>query len=144
MKKFECTLALYKAGNIFVWSERGVKPLLDALDGGEDFCAAVAVDKVVGRAAAFLYQKLGVSEVFAEVASIGALELLKKAGIKISARTTVQKIINRKRRGPCPMEEAVATIGDSDIDGAIKAIKARAKELFATSASSYTKTSGKV
>ena len=35
--------------------ERGVKPLLNFIDKGEDFYGFFVADKVVGKAAAFLY-----------------------------------------------------------------------------------------
>ena len=58
------------------WSSRarGVKPLLDAIDQGSGrFSKARCYDRVVGRAAAFLYAKLGVASVFAPVMSVGAI-----------------------------------------------------------------------
>lgn len=53
-------------------TERGVKPLLQWLDGENSVKGFSAVDKVVGRAAAFLYVLLEVKEVYAGVMSEGA------------------------------------------------------------------------
>ena len=89
---------------------RGVKPLLDWLDKGpslQNFCAA---DKVVGRAAAFLYCLLGVSEVYAHVMSRPAAEVLTACGIHVEAGEFTDGIINRKGTGPCPFESAVMHI----------------------------------
>lgn len=91
---------------------RGVKPLLNWLDNGpslQEFCAA---DRVVGRAAAFLYCLLGVSEVYARVMSRPAAEILSANGISIYADTVPDGIINRKGTGPCPFEAAVLHIAD--------------------------------
>lgn len=68
------TAVLCRDGELFVSRERGVKPLLDWLDSGRDFRGFSAADKVVGKAAAFLYVLLGVREVRAPVMSGGAAE----------------------------------------------------------------------
>ena len=95
---------------IYTATVRGVKPLLDWLDNGpslQDFCAA---DKVVGRAAAFLYCLLGVREVYARVMSRPAADVLTAHGISVQADTLTDGIINRKGTGPCPFEAAVMGI----------------------------------
>lgn len=95
-------------------TERGVKPLLNWLDSGvklEGFCAA---DKVVGRATAFLYCLLGVTEVYAHVMSRPALQVLREHGISAEAGILTDGIINRKGTGPCPFEAAVMEITDAE------------------------------
>ena len=89
---------------------RGVKPLLDWLDSDislEGYCAA---DRVVGRAAAFLYCLLGVKEVYSRVMSRPAADVLKAHGIAVCTDTLTDGIINRKGTGPCPFESAVMEI----------------------------------
>ena len=61
--------------------ERGVKPLLNLIDLGEDFSGFFVADKVVGKAASMLYILLKIEEIFAEVISQPALEILNKNGI---------------------------------------------------------------
>ncbi|MBO5006585.1 MAG: DUF1893 domain-containing protein, partial [Clostridia bacterium] len=63
------TCVLVKGDEVISFSERGVKPLLALLSQNkklESFCAA---DKVVGKAAAFLYLLLGVKNLHALVIS---------------------------------------------------------------------------
>ena len=51
------TCVLCKSDKVYTSNERGVKPLLNWLDSNinlNDFCAA---DKVIGKAAAFLYEQ---------------------------------------------------------------------------------------
>ena len=62
-------------------TERGVKPLLQWLDGENRVKGFSAVDKVVGRAAAFLYVLLEVKEVYAGVMSEGAAHYFICAGL---------------------------------------------------------------
>ena len=77
----------------------------------------------VGRAAAFLYVKLGVSYVFAPVMAKGAVAILMRHGIEPSFDLEVPGIRNRANDGPCPMEHAVREIADTDVDAAVAAIR---------------------
>lgn len=69
----------------------------------EDFYCA---DKVVGKAAAFMYAILKPRELYAFVLSEKAREVLDKYGIKYFYGEKVPAIINRKGDGFCPMETA--------------------------------------
>ena len=108
------TCVLCKEEDVFKSSERGIKPLLGWLDDGiskSGFCAA---DKVVGKAAAFLYVLLGIEELYANVISTTAVEVLSQYNIKIHFNTKTDYIINRAGNGRCPMESAVLNINDPD------------------------------
>ena len=121
------TLALVKGDEIITSFERGVRPLLDLLDGGRDLCGFSAADRVVGKAAALLYVLLGVKAVYANVVSTLAEEVLLGHGIAVEAQTRTERIINRAGNGFCPMETAVENI--SDPTEAYRAIKAKLKEM---------------
>ena len=101
------TCVLLKDNKEFFSRERGVKPLLNLIDSQEDFSGFFASDKVVGKAASMLYILLKVKEIFAEVISEPALEILQKNGIKIFYNNLVKRIENRNKDGFCPMEEVV-------------------------------------
>lgn len=101
--------------------KRGVKPLLELLDEGtnlEDFFGA---DKVIGKAAALLYVLLKIKNIYASVISEPALEVFYKYGVNVEYGKVVDRIINRKGDGLCPMEEATLHIDcPQDAIGAIK------------------------
>lgn len=97
--------------------ERGVKPLLEILDSGDDLCGYSAADKVIGKGAAFLYVLLKVSAVYADVISKPALDVLQNGGIDVEYSAKAEHIINRKGDGICPIEQAV-----TDIDNAKSAL----------------------
>ncbi len=101
------TCVLCKKNRIYTSMQRGIKALLDWQDNGLDFSGFCAADKVVGKAAAFLYVLLGVKEVYAYVMSKAAIDTLIKNNIQIRYENAVEKIINRSGTGFCPMEEAV-------------------------------------
>ena len=91
---------------------RGVAPLLGFLDDGIDLTGFSAADRVVGKAAAFLYGRLGVAGVYAPVMSRPACDTLTAYGIQVCYDTLVEAIVNRAGDGGCPMETAVWTIAD--------------------------------
>ena len=103
------TCVLCRGEAVLTTCARGVRPLLQWLDGGvgEGFCAA---DRVVGRGAAFLYRLLGVRAVYARVVSAPAVRVLEAGGILVRAEQVVPGIINRAGDGPCPFEAAVMDI----------------------------------
>lgn len=108
-------------------TERGVKPLLDWLDNKIDLKGFSAADKVVGKAAAFLYVLLGAAEVYAPVMSESAIDTLAGNGVQPYFKQSVKHIINRTGTGFCPMEEAVMDI--TEPAAAVTAIKLKQKYL---------------
>lgn len=126
MIREEYTLVIVK-NEVRTFRERGVKPLLSLLDSSIDLSLASASDKVVGKAAAMLYVKLGIKELYASVLSKPALEVLTKNGISAEYGELVGAIRNRSGDGFCPMESAVINI--TDIDDAILTVRAKMAEL---------------
>ncbi len=121
------TLVLVKGEEVITSFERGVKPLLGLLDGERDVRGFTAADRVVGKAAAFLYVLLGVKAVYADVLSTLAEGILLGHGMAVEGQTRTERIINRAGDGLCPMESAVENI--SDPREAYRAIKAKLQEL---------------
>ena len=78
------------------------------------FAAVFTADKIVGRAAAFLYVKLGAAGVYAPVMSRGAKELLAEYNIPAEADELTENIRNRQNTGLCPMECAVSSCGSPE------------------------------
>ncbi|MDE6661313.1 MAG: DUF1893 domain-containing protein [Anaeroplasmataceae bacterium] len=123
----ENTVCLVKETSLFISQKRGVTPLLEFIESGFDYRQYSAADKIVGKAAAFLYASLGVKEVYAEVLSKGAIPVFEKYNISFEYHTLADNIINRKGTGPCPMEEAVSHC--SSKEEALLAVYNKVKEL---------------
>ena len=119
--------ALVREESCIVSRERGIFPILNLIKEGFSLQGFSIADKVIGRAAAFLFIKAKVKEVYGETMSAGADELLNKHGIPHSYGTLAEKIINRSGDGLCPMEESVE--GIDDVDEAYIAINRKAKSL---------------
>ena len=114
------TLALCRNGAVITSDKRGVAPMVDFFSEGKDLAGYSAADKTVGKAAAMLFIKAGISELYADVLSHAALSLLESHGVKVSFTTLTDRILNRDGTGLCPMESAV--IGTDDIDKGVKII----------------------
>ncbi len=108
---------------------RGVGPLVRLYDSSpETLYGAVVVDKVIGRAAAFMAILGGAVHVHGLVMGRGAEELLAAHGIEASHDRLVECIMNRSNDGPCPLEAAVS--GIQDPEEALVAIRTRIAELM--------------
>lgn len=117
----EYTVVMCRGSELYTSSERGVKPLVELVHN-RAMAGYSAADKIVGRAAAFLYVLLGVREVYAGVMSVGAEKLLRAHGIAPSFGCLAERIINRAGTGLCPMENAVKDIPDDRPDRALEEI----------------------
>lgn len=124
-----CTCVLYKDALLYKSQRRGVAPLLQLLDEGMDVTGAAAADRVVGKATAFLYCLLGVTQVHARVMSKPAAAVLAAAGIIYSWDQLVDGIQNRQNNGPCPMEHATRSCQTAE--EALAAIRETLKKLNA-------------
>lgn len=82
----------------------------------------VIADRVIGRGAALLLVKGGISRVYAFVMSSSAAQVLQAAGIECACNREVDHIVNRAGTGMCPVEKA--TLDTCDPDEAVIRIKA--------------------
>lgn len=125
------TLAAVGGGDNITSREKGVKPLLNLLDGRKNLRGFSAADKVIGKAAAFLYVLLSPEEIYADVISAPALEVLERYGIKIRYGVLADAIRNRDNTGFCPMETAV--LNDADPESALVHIREKLRKITAAS-----------
>lgn len=92
-------------GEICTFKGRGVTDLYHLLQDDPGFLYEASIaDKVVGKVAAALMALAKVKEVYADVVSRPALDLLSKTNVKIRYGTVVPYIINRTATGWCPLE----------------------------------------
>lgn len=92
-------------GEVCTFNGRGVIDLYHLLQDDPGFLYEASIaDKVVGKAAAALLALAKVKEVYADVVSRPALDLLSKTDIKISYGVVAPHIINRTATGWCPLE----------------------------------------
>lgn len=121
------TCVLCKGDLLYTSTARGVRPVLDWITTGQDLSGFSAADKVVGKAAAFLFIRAGIVRLYTRVISGPALDVLRAGGISVEYDSLVPGIINRAGDGPCPMESAVS--GTDDPDEALDLIRKKLEEL---------------
>ena len=121
------TCVLCSEDKLFTSYDRGVKPLLEWIDSGTDMKGFSAADKVIGKAAAFLYVILGVKAVYANVMSKPAKSVLIENGISAEYGCLTEAVRNRAGTGYCPMETAVKNI--SEPKAALAEIRRKLEEL---------------
>lgn len=107
LSRTDNTCVLCSDAVILTDKRRGVRPLLDLLESEADVAGFAVADKVVGKAAAYLYCLMRISCLHAQVISKPALAVLQQAGIATEYDQLVPAIQNRTRDGFCPMERAV-------------------------------------
>ncbi len=97
---------------LYTSTARGISPMLDFADAGVSLSGFSAADRIVGKAAAMLFVLSNVKDIYAEVTTPAAVELLRAYGIRVSWRTLTDHIVNRDGTGLCPMEEAVRDLSE--------------------------------
>lgn len=109
LEKEGVTFALVGAeGEWFHSAKKGIAPVMELLAEQPGLLrGAAAADRVIGKAAAFLLLYGGVSAVYGGIMSEHAARVLEEAGLPFSYGRLVPFIINRKKDGMCPMENAV-------------------------------------
>ena len=121
------SIALCKGEQTIISDKRGVAPMLEFIEIGVNLSGFAAADKIVGKAAAMLFVKAGITSVYAKVLSESGKDFLQKNGVKTEYKILTEKIINRTGTDVCPMEKAVENL--SDADEAYAAILAKSAEL---------------
>ena len=121
------SLCLCREGEFFTDDGRGISPMMRFISEGRDLSGYSAADVIVGKAAAMLFVKAGIKEVYGRVMSEAAKEYLGSRGIPLGFTTLTDRIINRQGTDICPMEKTVAEI--SAPEEGYAALKAKLEEL---------------
>ena len=106
------TLCLVRGEEILVRNERGIAPMMALLDDGYELAGFTAADRVVGKAAAMLFVKGKIKELYAETISASAAAFLQMHCIPFTFGKMTERIVNRTGTGYCPMESTVLTTDD--------------------------------
>lgn len=108
-------IAYLQTGEEFHSMKHGIAPIMEQLALDDNvFENATVGDKVIGKAAALLLIKANIKELFANVISEHALQVLDQYKIPVQYVEKVPYIRNRAGDGMCPMENTVLTTNDPD------------------------------
>lgn len=110
------TIVIYKSdASVVLSNDRGVAPLMKLLkEDKEQLRDSMVADKVIGKAAALLMVYAGIKEVYTPTISKPAVDVFENYNVKISYDKIVDRIINRKGDGLCPMETLCLEIDDPE------------------------------
>ena len=108
------TICLCKNGNCLYSEARGISPMMNFIANGINLTGYSVADIVVGKAAALLFIKCGIQEVYAQTLSKPAQKVLEDNGVPVTYQTLTEKIINRAGTDVCPMEKTVAETDDPE------------------------------
>lgn len=108
------TICLCKDGECLFSDKRGISPMMNFIAGGINLSGYSVADVVVGKAAALLFVKCGIKQVFAKTLSENGKRALEKYGVCYGYETLTPKIINRAGTDMCPMEKAVLNTDDPE------------------------------
>lgn len=104
------TLVLYNGTEYVTSTDRGIKPLVELYEKQRSYNTFSVADKVVGKAAAFMYVLLGIKEIYTVVISKEAFMVFKEYGICVEYDVVSDFIINRDKTDICPMEKLVLDV----------------------------------
>lgn len=121
------TVCLCKGGECIYSEARGISPMMSFIAEGVDLAGYSVADTVVGKAAALLFIKCGIKEVYAKTLSKAAKTVLEKYGIYYKYDTLTERIINRAGTDVCPMEKTV--LSTDNPEEAYSLLKLKLEEL---------------
>ena len=102
--------------------EKGLAPILSCYQEDRSiFDGASIADKVIGKAAGLILIESNIKELYAELISDRAIEILDQANISYEYNKRVPEIRNRDNTGMCPMEELA--LDSSSADELVEKIK---------------------
>ncbi|MDE6613269.1 MAG: DUF1893 domain-containing protein, partial [Clostridia bacterium] len=119
------SVCLCRDGSCLYSEKRGIAPIMNLIADGVDLAGYSVADKVVGKAAAMLFVRCGIKQVFAKTLSQNGKIVLERFGIPYRYETLTENIINRDGTDICPMEKTVLNI--EDIEEGYTALKNKLK-----------------
>lgn len=117
------SICLCKNRELITDDGRGISPMMRFIAEERDLSGYSVADVIVGKAAAMLFVKAGIVNVYGKVMSSAGRDYLRQHNILCSWKTLTDKIINRRGDDICPMEKTVADI--DEVEEGYIALKAK-------------------
>ncbi len=121
------TICLCKGGECIYSVRRGIAPIMGFIESGVDLRGYSVADVVVGKAAALMFVKCGITHVFAKTLSEYGKSVLELYGLDYEYGILTERIINREGTDTCPMEKTV--MHTADPEAAYELLKNKLSEL---------------
>lgn len=113
LQKQNLSIIVEKDGIAFYESDQSrLKPLFACFKKfPNEMQGSTVIDKVIGKAAAFICIAAKVKAVYTLMASENAVQILEENNIIIKAQRTVPRIMNNDKSDQCPMEKMADAAG---------------------------------
>lgn len=110
-------IAVVKDGGVvFKSTDRGIKPMYHLAKNMRDKTDGASIaDRVIGKGAAILSVYLNVRDIYAELISESAIEILEKNHINYEFKDRCDHIKNRDKTDYCPIEKRSIDTEDPEI-----------------------------
>ena len=107
LEETKVNLVVVKGGQVlFSSKESGLHTFFQlVLNSKRILHKASVADRIIGLAAAMLCLHVQITSVYADIASTGALDILKKRGVNVSNKNEVPNIYNYDGTELCPFEQ---------------------------------------
>jgi hypothetical protein len=107
LQQEQLNLVIVKEGQVFLKSmEEGLHSFFQAIVSlGNDLHGAAIADRIVGSTVAMLCLYAQIASVYADIASTGALAMLREKGVSVSSKNEVPHILNYDGTDLCPFEK---------------------------------------
>lgn len=105
----------------------GIKPLFIAFNTIKDkMKGSSCADRVIGKAAALIYKKAQIKELYCDIITTAGKEVLQNNGINVTYIEEIDYVQNREKNGMCPVETLAKD--ETDFDNLLKNIEKFLKE----------------
>lgn len=110
------SIAVVKNGELIYKSqEKGIKPMYFLAVNEKGTLKGVSIaDKVIGKGAAMLCSYIGAKELYAQLISEGAIEVLEEENIVYTYDRICPYIKNREKSDMCPVEKIATNVDDME------------------------------
>lgn len=96
-------------------SARGIKPIYETYKNNVNYFEGASVaDRVIGKAAAMFLVSGGIKELYTDLISELAIEILESRNIEVHYLKKVSMILNRTQDDMCPIEKLSSQTKDVD------------------------------
>lgn len=111
------TIAVVKNGVLLFKSQsKGIKPMYTLATEKKEISEGASIaDRVIGKGAAMLCKYMGIKEVYGELLSNSAMDVLDESNILYSYNKVCPYIKNRDKTDLCPIEKMATNIDDIEL-----------------------------
>lgn len=114
--KNDFNFVIVKDGQVIEESSlKGIKPIYETFKNSSEYLKGASIaDRVIGKAAAMILVSGGIRELYTDLISDLALEILKENDVLVQYSKKVPMILNRTQDDMCPIEKLSSITDDVD------------------------------